>query len=568
MSYTLEKIRSLFLLLISISIAFGLVLKETSPFNMISNALINSIGVVGLSALLTYMVGLSISIYREKEFGNRWFGAIGFFFLLCALKSGTIGEGVFYFSYIFIESKTLTLTALTFISSLFFFFDYKVIVYENKVRKLDTPDEEEDLYSLPEPLKNVPEYTGYSELLKKVLVECRTSKYPLPKREIQPRKDDQSKSYKNYTLPPTSLLKPALKSSNTSEDKSSDLVYILRKFKIDVRVHEVSTGPTFTSYLLKVPEGTKYNRIISLKNEMMGALKARSIRIQAPIPGTEFVGIEIPNEDRQSVSFSEGIYSIKETDHPLTCTLGKSNDGSFTNCNLAKMPHLLIAGTTGSGKSVCLNSIIGSLLMKNTPDTLKLALIDPKRSEFVSYEGLPHLWSPVIYNDTDKAVSLLENLVNEMETRYEILANSNCKDIKSYNKKNRSRKMPYIVIVVEEFADLMMAFGKKDNMFEKSLCRITQKARACGIHSIIATQRPSANVVSGLIKSNFPSSIACKVRSHIDSKIILDETGAETLMGNGDMLFRDSQSVSSIRLQGVFIEDSEIENIVKYYKEV
>jgi len=322
-----------------------------------------------------------------------------------------------------------------------------------------------------------------------------------------------------------------------------------------------------------VAEGVRYNRILNLNREIMGALESESIRIVAPIPGTNFVGVEVPNKKRLTVGFRALMEHYTPDMGPLHVAIGKSNSNQVVITDLRKTPHLLVAGTTGSGKSVCLNGIIGSLLMRNTPETLKLVLIDPKQNEFKSYEGLPHLWTDIVYNDPIKASRVLRSLVQEMERRYTQMGSS--KNIADFNEKGG--KMPYIVVVVEEFADLVMLDReeKKKPKAERdpnyvplmeSIARIAQKARACGIHIVLATQRPSTDVVDGVVKANFPSRIACKVMSGVDSKVMLDQVGAENLIGNGDMLYLPSDSSAPERLQGLFITGDDIHAVVNHYK--
>ena len=334
-------------------------------------------------------------------------------------------------------------------------------------------------------------------------------------------------------------------------------------------------GPTVSQYELEIASGTRVNKITTLSREIALALSKKDVRIEAPIPGKSTVGIEFANDDPQAVSFYEIMDSkvMKSSpDKTLMVPLGKSIMGDIGVCEINKMPHMLIAGTTGSGKSVCVNGIICSILMRAKPDEVRLAMVDPKVVELSCYNGIPHLVCPVV-SDPKEASILLKKMVNEMEKRYHMFANTGTKQIEGYNEYVRRHnkthpeeeleKMPYIVIIIDELSDLMMVAAKE---VEDSILRITQKARAAGIHLIVATQRPSTEVITGLIKANIPSRISFAVGSGIDSRTILDQTGAEKLLGKGDMLYLPIGMNSPIRIQGSYIHDNEIERIINFVK--
>lgn len=346
----------------------------------------------------------------------------------------------------------------------------------------------------------------------------------------------------------------------------------LETFGVPAKVQGVVIGPAVTRYELEMPQGISVSKIKNRADDIALSLAAEgSIRIEAPVPGKSVVGIEVPNETIATISLKDVLESkeFQQASSPLTFALGKDISGRTICCNMQKLTHLLVAGTTGSGKSVCLNSIILSIMYKASPEDVRIILVDPKRVEFSSYEALPHLIMPEIVCDTQKAINALNWAVNEMERRFEILGFARVKNIDEYNQtpdvlSKKVQKMPFLVIIVDELADLMMT-GKKD--VEEKICRLAQKARAAGIHLILATQRPSVDVVTGLIKSNFPSRISFAVNSAVDSMTILDRVGAEKLLGKGDMLYFPNGAKDPMRVQGCFITTNEINNIVDYVRD-
>jgi S-DNA-T family DNA segregation ATPase FtsK/SpoIIIE len=382
----------------------------------------------------------------------------------------------------------------------------------------------------------------------------------------------------NYKLPSIDLLDKVKKNSNGTDEAAIEknidtLEKVLRDFEIEGKVVEVHVGPTVTQYELEIKSGTKVNRILGLTKEISLALAKSDIRIEAPIPGKSTVGIEVPNDKISMVSYRETFEHIpsNKASSKLLVPLGKDIMGNVITCEIDKTPHLLVAGATGSGKSVCINGIISTILMRCRPDEVKLVMVDPKKVELSVYNGVPHLLCPVV-TDPKKAAIALGKIVTEMEGRYDTFEATGTKNITTYNeyvdKKNRNANeneklahMPYIVVIVDELADLMLV-AKKD--VEAYILRITQMARAAGIHLIVATQRPSTDVVTGVVKANIPSRIAFAVSSNVDSRTILDMGGAEKLLGKGDMLFLPMGAMAPQRVQGAYISDDEIKRIIDF----
>ncbi|MEI6596631.1 MAG: DNA translocase FtsK, partial [bacterium] len=353
----------------------------------------------------------------------------------------------------------------------------------------------------------------------------------------------------------------------TSGDIKNNMLIIqrtLENFGIPVEMGEVNVGPTVTQYTLKPAEGIKLTKITTLSNDLALSLAAHPIRIEAPIPMKSLVGVEVPNQTKAIVGLREVLAGemFKNRKTNIMIALGKDVSGKVWLDDLAKMPHLLVAGATNSGKSVCLNAIIISLLYQNNPDDLRFIMVDPKRVELPIYNGVPHLLTPVI-TEVPKTINALKWCLNEMDRRFELLAKAGKRNIASYNEMGKG-KMPYIIFIIDELADLMVAAGKD---VEASVIRLAQMARAVGIHLILATQRPSVDVITGLIKANMQARIAFSVASGIDSRTILDSLGAEKLLGRGDMLFTTAEISKPMRLQGAFVSDNEIKRIVNYIKD-
>jgi len=399
--------------------------------------------------------------------------------------------------------------------------------------------------------------------------------------EIKPDFNDEDieiLDVKDYSFPPITLLKKNTKNnSKENQELVKNTIPVLQEvfkdFGIDAKVVAVNIGPSVTQYEMEVKAGTKLSKVISLDRELALALAAKSVHIQAPIPGKKTIGIETPNKVNTMVSVRELLEAIPKSlsDSKLLVTLGKDILGKPVFCEINKTPHLLVAGATGSGKSVCINSMLVSILMRTKPDEVKLVLVDPKKVELSIYNGVPHLLTPVV-TDPRKANIVLKKIVAEMDRRYDLFEQSGTKNIAGYNtyidKKNKTKdeygqikKMPYIVVIIDELADLMLVAAKE---VEDSIMRITQMARAAGIHLIVATQRPSTDVITGVVKANIPSRISFSVSSSIDSRTILDMTGAEKLLGKGDMLFLPQGENIPLRVQGTFISDDEIKSVVDY----
>lgn len=376
-----------------------------------------------------------------------------------------------------------------------------------------------------------------------------------------------------YEFPPVTLLskgtKKAIKGgAKALTDVATKLQKTLYSFGVQAKVENVSVGPAITRYELKPAEGVRVSKIANLADDIALNLAAETIRIEAPIPGKQAVGIEVPNTEKETVHFRDVVESddFQDSKSKLSVALGKDVAGNMAIADIAKMPHALIAGATGSGKSVCINTIITSIIYKAKPSEVKFVMVDPKVVELSVYNGIPHLLIPVV-TDPKKAAGALAWAVQEMDNRYNVFAQKGVRDLKGYNalaeKEEGMGKLPQIVIIIDELADLMMVAAKE---VEDSICRLAQKARAAGMHLIIATQRPSVDVITGIIKANIPSRIAFAVSSQVDSRTILDQIGAEKLLGKGDMLFYPSGAPKPTRVQGAFVSDDEVEKIVSFVK--
>ncbi len=450
-------------------------------------------------------------------------------------------------------------------------------------------DEEED--KTPElMIANANELGISQKELKEMQVEPKVAPV-IAKKEEEPKKDEFGISPllwngKEFTPPPLSLLSQDKGKPGVGDIKSNSNIIkrTLQNFGINVEMDEISIGPSITRYALKPAEGVKLSRILGLQNDLSLALAAHPIRIEAPIPGKSLVGIEIPNSTKTTVGLGPLLASneFQNSDKPLLMSLGKGTSGLSFYANLAKSPHLLIAGTTGSGKSITIHALITSLLYRNSPDNLKFIMVDPKRVELTLYNKIPHLLTPVI-TDAKKTILALKWAAKEMERRYEILQSHSLQNISSYHKnvlepaikkmekdrsssndngsKTTTETMPYIVIVVDELADIMQAYPRE---LEAGIVRLAQMSRAVGIHLILSTQRPSVNVITGLIKANIPSRIALQVASQIDSRTILDMPGAEKLLGAGDMLYLSAEMNQPQRIQSAFISENEVKDVVKF----
>lgn len=427
--------------------------------------------------------------------------------------------------------------------------------------KIPTNSKEEDLKVI-----------DYSKGINKKAKEVLKEKDEVNDISVEIEVNQHRSSTNTYTIPPISLLKTPATNSATHDrtevlNKANIIQETMKNFGIEAKILEINVGPTITCYELQPSPGIKLSRIVSLSDNIALSLASSDIRIEAPIPGKSAVGIEVPNKVKDSVFLKEIILSkeYKEMDSGIPLALGKNVSGDVIVSTIDKMPHLLIAGATGSGKSVCINTIIMSILYKSSPEDVKLLLIDPKMVELSVYNGIPHLLIPVV-TDAKKASFALNWAVNEMEKRYKMFAQNNVRDIISYNNKfnNKEEQLPSIVIIIDELADLMMVAAQE---IEDYICRLAQMARAAGMYLIVATQRPSVDVITGTIKANIPSRISFAVSSQVDSRTILDMSGAEKLLGKGDMLFYPSFYSKPTRIQGAFISEEEVQKVVNSLKE-
>ncbi len=467
----------------------------------------------------------------------------------------------------------------------------KDIVKKVKEEKIDTKKEkikstDETIHKLHEDVEKLEkEIKKIEKIDKKVEENPKTSiKKTIILKEIDENKKllektikkvdqkDQKQNKSDFKLPSIDFLNlPPKKHRHINEAeidrKIEQLLEKLRQFKINGDIIATYSGPVVTTFEFKPAANIKVSKILTLQDDLAMALKAKTIRIQAPIPGKDVIGIEIPNDEIETIYLREVLDSelFKMASSPLTMVIGKDIVGNPFVTDLKKLPHLLIAGTTGSGKSVGINAMLISLLYRNSPDNLKLLMIDPKMLEFSIYNDIPHLLTPVI-TESKKAIFALANMVVEMERRYKLMSKTKTKNIENYNEKAKKEgleQFPYIVVIIDELADLMMTSGKDVEFY---IARLAQMARASGIHLIVATQRPSVDVVTGLIKANLPSRMSFKVGQKIDSKVILDSTGADALLGRGDMLFTPPGSNSLVRLHAPFVTEEEIEKIVEFLK--
>jgi S-DNA-T family DNA segregation ATPase FtsK/SpoIIIE len=439
--------------------------------------------------------------------------------------------------------------------------------------------EKEDVVEMAAELEEEEEESAASSTIITLANKTKAQKQTLIVEELEENKKlleqiekGKTEKPKNFKLPSLDFLQKPPKQGNSIDeseldDKIRDLIEKLAHFKIDGDVIRTYAGPVVSTFEFKPAANIKVSKILNLQDDLAMALRAQTIRIQAPIPGKDVVGIEIPNKSVETIYLRDIFESklFKEASSPLTIVLGKDIVGKPFITDLKKLPHLLIAGTTGSGKSVGINAMILSLLYKNSPDQLRLLMIDPKMLEFSIYNDIPHLLTPVI-TKAKQAIVALNNMVYEMERRYQLMSESRTKNIENYNdkmKKEGGEPFPYIVVIIDELADLMMTSGKD---VEYSIARLAQMARASGIHLIVATQRPSVDVVTGLIKANLPSRISYRVGQRVDSKIILDAQGAESLLGRGDMLFTPPGATGLIRLHAPWSTEEEIESVVEFIK--
>ena len=503
-----------------------------------------------------------------------------------------IGGGIvgalfsFLFSSLFGLNGTKIVEVVLLIFGLILLFDITFADFVSKLKQIFKKKSKTDDSIVPGDI----EINDYSQHMKQladenpkedkiIITDVSELKTPAPKAlemdKIESQRNMDVPENLHYKLPPLSLLNDSVSqgsplNQNEMRKNKDTLERLLLDFGITAKVVKIHIGPAVTQYELTVPNGTKVSKITSVNKEIALGMAATDVRIQAPIPGKSTIGIEIPNSSVSMVSIKEILLSNEKPKGKISVALGKDIMGNPIIADLSKMPHLLIAGSTGSGKSVCTNSIITSILMNYRPDEVKLVLVDPKKVELSNYNGVPHLLTPVV-TDPKKASVALQRVVAEMERRYNEFTEKGAKNIESYNdmieKENKKhpetpqKKMYYLVTIIDELADLMLVASKE---VEDSILRITQMARAAGIHLIVATQRPSTDVITGVVKANIPSRIAFAVASSIDSRTILDMSGAEKLLGKGDMLFLPMGENTPIRIQGCFISDAEIKKVIDY----
>lgn len=536
------------------------------------------------------LVALSFLLSHEKKFfGIVFLGAAGFIIsglglidILLPEKGGLVGNFIGMLEIPFGYTASIILTACLTFASLLIALNAKIILSRPQDETEETEEEPE-----PEPkMEQRPVIVKSPDGKKETMVldsptKPRRVETPKPEnseKEPEPEETEVNISYgskprvagkpyqpTNYTAPPLELFKSSVEKPTSGDIRGNANIIkrTLESFGIHVEMGEINIGPKVTRYTLKPAEGIKLARIVALNQDLALALAAHPIRIEAPIPGKSLVGIEVPNKSAAIVRLGTmlGFQDFAATG-PLGFVLGRDVTGDPIFGDIEKMPHMLIAGSTGSGKSVAIHALILSLLYKNSPDMLKFIMIDPKRVELSVYDGIPHLISPVI-TEGKKSAGVFRWAISEMERRYEILLHAGVRDIKSYNKSN-APPLPYLVIIVDELADLMAAFGRE---IETSIVRLAQMARATGIHLVLSTQRPSVEVITGLIKANITARIALQVASQIDSRTILDMAGAEKLLGGGDMLFMSSDFSKPRRIQGAYVSEEEIHKVSDFIME-
>ena len=494
---------------------------------------------------------------------------------------GLIGSALLYvFNWAFADGVIIVIVTLILLGLIFVFNTSLVNIFSKfKIsrNKKETKEEEKVVVgsSPEEPTDKRVVISSIEELTMKKEEPKEVVDVDIPIRKVQdiPEEPKEEVVINNgeYKLPSINMLK-TVKNVNSKENEMNakenitKLEEVLRVFEVSGKIVQVNIGPTVTQYELDLKAGTKVNKLLGIQREIALAMAAKDVRIQAPIPGKNTIGIELPNKVNASVSFKEVLSNMPEINDKsiLAVGLGKDIMGKVRWCEINTTPHMLVAGSTGSGKSVCINCIIASILMRCKPDQVKLVLVDPKKVEFSMYNGIPHLLSPVV-TDAKKASIALKNIVGEMERRYELLEHTKNKNIVSYNKfcetHTEYQKLPYIVVIIDELADLMLVAAKE---VEDSIMRITQMARAAGIHLIVATQRPSTDIITGVVKANIPSRISFAVSSQIDSRTILDMGGAEKLLGKGDMLFLPMGESIPMRIQGAYVSEEEIQKLVDH----
>ncbi|MDD5464030.1 MAG: DNA translocase FtsK 4TM domain-containing protein [Candidatus Moranbacteria bacterium] len=546
--------------------------------------------VLGLIHILAYDADKMLEVAKLGEGG----GFLGYIFAFLLLKlAGIIGGSVILIALLLMGViVAFNFSLVTLIKK---FFHKKIAQDEAEKEELEEEQQEEDLDEvLEDPIVEVEKQTDLEETEfvqdpnENEEMDSRMNNVLKKAAAWMPKGKDRAKkeqSIVDWELPPVSLLDSVIEKAQGGDvQKNAKIIQdTLKNFGIEVELGEIKTGPTVTQYSFRPAVGVKLSRITALSSDLALRLAARQVRIEAPIPGKSLVGIEVPNKANATIRLPELLSALEFENRKsnLLLALGKDVSGNYIFGDLKKMPHLLIAGSTGSGKSVCVNTLLLSMLYQNSPEELKLILVDPKRVELTPYNGIPHLLTDVIV-ENGKVLSALKWAIGEMERRYKLLQSVGSKDIASFNKKSESGEMlkkvntetgeiteeafdkiPFIVIVIDELADLMASHGKE---VEGAIIRLAQMARAVGIHLILSTQKPIVTVITSLIKSNIPTRVAFRVPSLMDSRTILDASGAEKLLGNGDMLFSAAEAVDLRRVQGVFVSEEEVKRVVDFIK--
>ena len=599
-SFAIFLVGTIYLLLLLILIIVGvlLIIKKDGP-NLLSSRLIGSYIVIISVLVIFHMKYIEINGTEGTKIITETFNNLMMSFSSNTALSNS-GGGIIgaIFSYLFVTcfgSGAIIVTFTLLILGIILILNVSILEMINKIKPVfakmfdkeeedeesDDEKKEEETPKMISAIEEVEEpFEKPSVIAETIKVENIDADVPIMKNppkintnELEEIKDEVfiNSVNENYQLPPLNLLNTVRNASNKENEikaKSNipELEKVLKDFDITGKIVQVNIGPTVTQYELEIKAGTKVSKLLSIQREIALALAAKEVRIEAPIPGKSTIGIELPNKVTSSVSFKEILTKMPEVSEKtlLSVGLGKDIMGKAKWMEINTTPHLLVAGATGSGKSVCMNCIITSILMRAKPDQVKLVMVDPKKVELSMYNGVPHLLCPVV-TDPKKASVALKNIVIEMERRYDVFEQTKNKNIKGYNEfceaNPEYQKMPYIVVIIDELADLMLVAAKE---VEDSIMRITQMARAAGIHLIVATQRPSTDVITGVVKANIPSRISFAVSSSIDSRTILDSVGAEKLLGKGDMLFLPMGENSPTRIQGAYISETEIQKVVDY----
>ncbi|MBI3638580.1 DNA translocase FtsK 4TM domain-containing protein, partial [Candidatus Wolfebacteria bacterium] len=551
--------------------------NNAGPAGDLFYRIFNNLFGVGYYLLPLVLIILSI-VYilseRHKVYQTTFAGAIIFILFSLGLidiisedKAGIIGMIVGYLEVPFGYTASIVVSAVLIIISLLVTFNFPVkkaiIALRKNPEDADFESGNDEEFESEEVEETIIATAEAEQSQKQPESDILIASSDLDKKQ---GKAKTKLNFKNYVPPPLSLLKSSIEKP-TAGDLRANANIIKRTFDsfgIPVEMGEINIGPKFTRYTLKPAEGIKLSRITALNQDLSLALAAHPIRIEAPIPGKSLVGVEVPNKTSAIVRLGSLMtYPEFASSGSLGFILGRDVSGEPIFANIEKMPHLLIAGSSGSGKSISIHSLLISLLYKNSPETLRLILIDPKRVELSTYSGLPHLMSPVI-TQPKKAIGVLRWLIEEMNRRYELLMHAGSRDIQSYNKKKQDDILPYVVIVVDELADLMVTYGRE---VEGSVVRLAQMARATGLHLIVSTQRPSVEIVTGLIKANITSRMALQLPSQVDSRTILDTSGAEKLLGGGDMLFISSEISKPKRIQGAYLSEEEVNKVTTFIRE-